>query len=218
MDTTHQILLWSAAGLGALGGLLLAVRGAEASPVPPPPQVPAGLGLEPYRGNPTDGAIPSGGTRPHRTPSTLRYTAKHLPPTTDRCTFVRMVVALGQELGLSHRASELFTAHVARETGWGRSTWNYNFGNIKQHGQTPWHRLNDGEPYVSYPTARDGLAANIALVRDKPRYATPWRMLTEGNPNWYGELGVAGYYENADPRGAAQREYNSILRRVEGCR
>lgn len=174
---------WVVAG-GAAVGLLAASRSdAYAATTLPPMRVP--------------------GTTGSRTPRGPEYEPQHLPmqfPATaaGRCTFVRYMLGLLAGEGLTGEPAILFTAHVARETGFGHSVYNENFGNIKQFDNTtPWHRLSDGQPYKTYPSARAGIHDNVAFLRDRNggRYRDAWNALLSGNINWYGMMGLDGYFE-----------------------
>lgn len=118
-----------------------------------------------------------------------------------RTAFSRDVVARLMGLGLGFEPARLFAAHVARETGWGRAVWDNNFGNIKAQGgwTGPFFVLTDRlgftDPYRAYATPDEGLAAVVRLVSGSPRYAGAWSQLLAGDPNWYGTLGMEGYYE-----------------------
>lgn len=164
----------------------------------PEPGAP-GSAPRPFRGDPHDGdhtMAPDGRVVAHRTPPGPRYEAEVLAPAGqgDRARWLRDVVGRLEELGLSRASAVLFAAHVARETGYGRHLYGHNPGNVKQFGDGPWHRLPDGEPYITYPTPEAGLSANLALL-DRARYAEARRLLLAGDPSWYGALGLAGYYE-----------------------
>lgn len=130
--------------------------------------------------------------------------------------FTRYILTLLQRHGMSHDAAVLFGAHVAREVAWGSAVWNNDFGNIKTaHPSGPYYWLTDNyqshDRYRAYYTDDDGIEDNIRLVRDGAggRYKPAWAMMLAGDPNWYGTMGRAGYYQG-DPD-AAQTEYNSIV-------
>src|SRR5262249_4678852 len=60
-----------------------------------------------------------------------------------RQAFVVYLRSALENIGLTHQQALLFLAHKARESGWGKAVWNYNFGNIKT-GSTlrgPWFWL-----------------------------------------------------------------------------
>jgi len=150
-------------------------------------------------------------------------------------SFTRDVIARLMTLGLGFVPAQLFTAHLARETGWGQYVWNGNFGNIKAYsGWTgPTYVLTDRlgytDNYRSYNDATQGLADDVALIRDHARYAGAWQQLQSGDPNWYSTLGIEGYFEGpsdpnqpgvhqpttADNVGPAQDEYNQVLALVQ---
>lgn len=161
----------------------------------------------------------SPGTTGARNPPGPEYEVKHLPADWSgrRCDFVKYMRGLLVGEGLTGPVADLFVAHVARETGWGRAIWNHNFGNIKQFGAGPWHRLSDGQPYVTYPSARAGIHDNVTFLRDRNngRYRAAWAKLVGGDPTWYGTMGRLGYYEG-DPD-AGQLQYDAILQLVRAC-
>lgn len=130
-----------------------------------------------------------------------------------RCDFVRYMTALFGQLGLNQRSAALLTGKVIREVGWGTGVWNNAFGNVKAYGDLPWHRLSDGLPYRSFPTARDGARYLIEFLRDgrenRGQYKPAWQKLAAGDLTWYGDVGRAGYYEG-NPT-LAQQEYNAIV-------
>lgn len=216
------------------GALLLFGGGASARASAPPsgtrrgraPRDPNNYSdsLERYPGDPHAGAVIDGHT--HRTPSGPRYKVANLPRRPETlCAWVGQCLALLSRVGLTdRRVATLVIAHWHRETGAGRYCWNHNFGNIKQFGGGAWHRLTDGEPYVTYLSAEDGIRANLAVLR-AGRYATAWAQLQAGKPEWYLALGRAGYYGDAStPDGierAAQagfRQYTTTyLPQVQQC-
>jgi hypothetical protein len=149
-----------------------------------------------------------------------------------RQAFVVFLRQALENIGLTHDQALLFIAHKARETGWGKAIWDYNFGNIKIGGNPPrgpWFWLTDRlgfrDKYRAYDTAEDGIWDNVSLIKDSSRYKKSWSMLIAGDPNWYGQLGLDGYYEGPpDPSRPGhhtnntpdtivpvQQEYNSIL-------
>lgn len=140
-----------------------------------------------------------------------------------RQAFVAFLRNALQNIGLTHRQALLFIAHKARESGWGKAVWNFNFGNIKTGSQIrgPWFWLTDKrgpDKYRAYDTAEDGIWDNVELIRKLSRYKKAWAMLIAEDPNWYGELGLSGYYgdgayTHARPGSVAvvQAEYNDIL-------
>lgn len=150
--------------------------------------------------------------------------------------FVQTIVAGLMGIGLSFDQALLFTAHLARETGWGQYTWNNNFGNIK--GQNPdtgnyyvlTDRLGFTDRYRAYSDVASGLGGAVGLIRDRPRYQGAWAKLLAVDPDWYSQLGIEGYYEGPlDPNqpgvhqpttranvGPAQAEYEDVLRLVRG--
>jgi hypothetical protein len=151
-----------------------------------------------------------------------------------RATFVQTMVPLLQRHDLTRDQAVLFTAHIARETGWGRWIYRNNFGNIKvPKGWTgDSFLLTDArgfrDRYRAWSTPDEGIEANIALIRDSARYRKAWSLLKAGNPHWYGQLGLDGYYEGPPDRARTghtvhdlatvspvQREYESIVATVK---
>jgi hypothetical protein len=149
--------------------------------------------------------------------------------------FVRYLRAALTNIGFTHSQALLFIAHKARESGYGKSIWNYNFGNIKTGSPVrgPYFWMTDRrgfrDKYRAYDTPEDGIWNNVDLVRRAKRYRKSWSMLTAEDPNWYGQLGLDGYYEGPpDPAKPGQHtnhtpatiipvqaEYNSILASVK---
>jgi hypothetical protein len=125
-----------------------------------------------------------------------------------------------QNIGMTHGQALLFIAHMTREGGWGKAVWNYNFGNIKTGSviRGPWFWLTDKDgpaKYRAYHTAEDGIWDNVELIRKLSIYKKAWAMLLAEDPNWYGELGLAGYYGDHSRRHPetiipVQEEYNDI--------
>jgi hypothetical protein len=144
---------------------------------------------------------------------------------TGKIAYVAFLRNALQAIGMTHGQAILFIAHMTREGGWGKAVWNYNFGNIKTGTvlKGPYFWLTDKEgaaKYRAYATAEDGIWDNVELVRCLSRYKTAWAMLLAENPNWYGELGLSGYYghySHAHPEAIApvQQEYNEILDSVQ---
>lgn len=135
-----------------------------------------------------------------------------------RIAFAKWLVPVLEQIGLSHESAILFAAHLARETGYGGSIWNYNIGNIKagNNPSKPWFwltdRLDHRDKYRWYSNAVDGVADAVKLVRDGAggRYKTAWNMLMAGDSNWYGTLGLEGYYEGPkDPSNPEQSTHHN---------
>lgn len=125
-----------------------------------------------------------------------------------RAAFVRTMVSVLCHKGLTRRQAVLFTAHLARETGWGRWVRGNNFGNIKAgRGWTgPTFSMVDARGfqgrYRAWPVLEQGVESTLSLVRDSARYRKAWKLLRAGDVRWYGQLGLDGYYEG--PTGHAQ--------------
>lgn len=170
----------------------------------------------------------------HVTPVGPRYVTRQLPAYPgDRCASVRQLLTLVQGAGLSGRPAVLFLAHLCRETGYGRSVFNSNFGNVRAFAgsNVPWHRLSDHLPYRTYLNPVEGMRAMVAVL-DLSRYARAKAQLLNGDSSWYGTLGLAGYYEYRNPQtgqyqphtaetinlpGQGQQDYNQFLAAVERC-
>ena len=146
--------------------------------------------------------------------------------------FVRWAVGvLMQQEHLRRDQAEHFTALLVNESGWGAGVHGNNIGNIKGKGPVAFtDRAGFYATYLAYDSPEAGLHAALSLVRDCPRYRTAWKLLMQGDPLWYSELGVRGYFEGpvdrtdpARPRHTvhtvrsvqrAQADYDSILARV----
>lgn len=177
---------------------------------------------------------PSSSRATSGTPKPVTEPSAPFPATREgRAAFVRTMVSVLRHKGLTRRQALLFAAHLARETGWGRWVRGNNFGNIKAgSGWTgPVFTLTDARgftaQYRAWPTLEQGIQSTLALVRDSARYRKAWRLLRAGDPRWYGQLGLDGYYEG--PTGhardgsrfhtehdlatvqAVQREYEGIV-------
>lgn len=120
-----------------------------------------------------------------------------------RIAYVKWLVPLVEGRGLSRESAILYAAHSSRETGYGYNLWNYNFGNTKtgSNPRGPWMNLTDPRGikarYRCFEHAEDGLEDNLRLLREGAggRYKTAWKMLLAGDPAWYAEIGLRGYYE-----------------------
>jgi len=150
--------------------------------------------------------------------------------------FVQWAVrVLMEKEHLRRDQAEYFTALLVNESGWGQSVYANNLGNIKgspRNGKTVAFTDRAGfyATYVAYDSPEEGLRAALHLVRDAARYRSAWRLLMQGDPLWYSELGVRGYFEGpvdrTDPEHPrhtvhnvrsvqrAQADYESILTRV----
>jgi hypothetical protein len=148
-------------------------------------------------------------TSTHPTPLAAPDPAIPFPRTAlGRAAFVRTMVAVLCRKGLTRRQAVLFTAHLARETGWGRWVRGNNFGNIKagQGWTGSTFSMVDARGfegrYRAWPALDQGVEGTLALVRDSARYRKAWKLLRAGDVRWYGQLGLDGYYEG--PTGHAQ--------------
>lgn len=155
------------------------------------------------------------------------------PPPDNRvghAAWAHYVVAGLQRAGLAREQALLFAAHLARESGWGGNVFNFNFGNIKDYrANGTFYVLTDNlsytDRYIAFPTIEAGLAYSVDLVRRLALYRRSWAKLMAGDPTWYGQLGLDGYYEgppdptrpgvhtrhNAATIVPVQNEYNDVL-------
>jgi hypothetical protein len=165
-----------------------------------------------------------------KTPAGVEYPDVHLPAQWLGPQYPAFVTYLRDLLagsGLTARPAQLFTAHCARETGFGQNIFCNCFANIKEVGSDPWYRLrSDGLAYSAYESPRAGIEAAIAKLRDSPRYQDAWTMLMASNVKWYSRLGLSGYYQFRKSNGAivdttldnvrvAQASYERSLGTVE---
>jgi hypothetical protein len=104
--------------------------------------------------------------------------------------FIQVVCPLLEQHGLTRAQAVLFTAHLARETGWGR-----------------------------YPMA-GSVDSALSMIRDLPRYREAWILLQRGDLRWYSQLGREGYYEVPDSGSIddLQREYEAAVHYVRHVR
>lgn len=108
------------------------------------------------------------------------------------------LAARGMPPQLAARVAADVVTHWADETGWGRSEWLYNVGNIKAYRgwSGAYQVLPDGLSYRAYQSLRDGIADTVALL-EAPRYAAAWAALTrEGGDGraWMDALMHAGWH------------------------
>ena len=202
---------WVVAGAIGTGLALLATAASGAA-----------SGLVRYTGLPTEGELDSRGNR-HRTPAGPRYAVRNIPPFPGTvCAWAREMLALVERQGFRGKPAKLLIAHIARETGFGRSLWNNAFGNVKQFDayarNHAWHRLSDHEPYMAFQSADDGMRYMIAVIRGTGGMRRQaYNKLMAGDQTWYGDLGRSQYYGDAPRNDAAaieaaavrgQREYD----------
>jgi len=167
------------------------------------------------------------------TPPGPEYERQHLPaPPANYCEFVRSTRDLLARIGLTGPGADLFIAHLGRESGFGRTVYNYNWANIRSFAgsDAPWYRGVTGYPFRSYMSAAEGMRAMVDLIaRPGGRYAPAWAKLQAGDVTWYATLGVLGYYEVKDANdrwvaatpdnvGPSQADYEISLRSVRRCR
>lgn len=132
-----------------------------------------------------------------------------------RSRYASLVSALRAEgIAYAEEIAADIVAHWARETGWGRSEWRFNIGNIKDtaawrgDGQT----LPDGLHYRAYADLDSGVRDTLALLR-ATRYQGAWRyeLQTHDGLGWYDQLMRAGWHPWSQN---ALTEYASIRARV----
>lgn len=163
-------------------------------------------------------------------PQSFLQSSQRSNSTSSRANFVKTTISHLRRQGLSHEQAILFTAHLARETGWGKFVVRNNFGNIKVGswtGESFWLTDRRGYRclYRAYATPEDGLRDNLTLIQDSARYRRSWALLQAGDASWYGQLGLDGYYEgppdwekpgihtvhNTRTVAPVQREYSTIV-------
>lgn len=137
----------------------------------------------------------------------------------DRAQWVTSRAAALQAIGLPPRVAAALVAHYARETGWGRSEWNYALGNIRWRGTGPAFLQQGSDdpvprPYRAYDSLEDGVRGAVGLA-SSGRYAAGWQALMNGGReiDWYLRLmvpapGTAGWHPYSDN---ALDEYASVL-------
>lgn len=107
------------------------------------------------------------------------------------------LAARGLDAARAAAVAAAVVAHWARETGWGRSEWLYNVGNIKAfRGWTGLYQvLPDGLSYRAYQSLRDGVADTVALL-ESPRYRAAWDQLAADGDGarWYDAIMRAGWH------------------------
>lgn len=100
--------------------------------------------------------------------------------------------------GAAWAAATALMGHWAIETGWGRSEWNGNVGNIKVGSgwNGPIHELTDGLLYRSYDTPDAGADDAVRLASETERYRAAWAYLvsTGDGRGWYDRLMRAGWH------------------------
>lgn len=164
-------------------------------------------------------------------PLTRTGTPTATPTTAERRAWVRsrhreLVAVLRRRLGVPLRrawwAAVAILAHWARESGWGRSEWGYNVGNIRGCGPGGSHLLQGGDdaapaPYREYRTLEEGVAATLELLLAR-RYATVTVELlgvldVGDSARWYAGLMRAGWHPYSD---ASLAEYREVYTTVAG--
>lgn len=142
------------------------------------------------------------------------------------------ILEQGVALDDAWRMAHALTAHYVRETGWGRSEWNFGLGNIRWTSGFPKaHLLKGGDdaeprPYRAYDSLVDGVRDAVRLARTGLKrsgfpdgiYAPAWVFLLGGGDalGWYDKLlrpapGVGGWHPWSQQ---GLDEFASILRTV----
>lgn len=167
-------------------------------------------------------------------PLTRTGTPTANPTTAERRAWVRSrhreLVAvlrrrLGVPLGRAWWAAVAILTHWALESGWGKSEWNYNVGNIRADercGSAGSHLLQGGDdghprPYRAYRTMEDGVGDTFELLL-KRRYARVTfellGVLDVGDAvAYYRDLMHAGWHPYSD---AALTQYRGVYTTVAG--
>jgi len=143
----------------------------------------------------------------------------------ERAAFVRRLSAAFEAAGLPAVAVPLIVAHSALATGYGRGPTVQRGQNIGILSAGPsWHgeafemaspeRVGDhyemrAHRWRAYPSLEASAADLVALLRDAPRYAAAWALLVDGIPEWFAELGLAGFY--SEPVAVHFRRYLATL-------
>jgi hypothetical protein len=128
--------------------------------------------------------------------------------------WVRSRLAALEALGVQPAAAVSVVAHWARETGWGRSEYGFNIGNIQD--SPAWtgarQQLADGLWYRAFPSLAAGVRSTHALLL-APRYLPAWTYLqtTGDGLGWYDRLMRAGWHPWSQ---TALDEYRQIRARV----
>lgn len=168
------------------------------------------------------------------TPLGIEYEPEKLPGPArfkTTCDFVAYCREMLPRVGLPGPAVDLFTAHLGRESGFGKNTRCYNFANIRvfASGTAAWYRHTDGLPYRAYLSGAEGLRDAVDFIIRNKRYAHAYELLLAGSPLWYSELGIAGFYQTHDPVthaivdvtrenvASSQASYEVSLRSVRRC-
>ncbi|MEI7447947.1 MAG: hypothetical protein WCK28_23870 [Burkholderiales bacterium] len=124
------------------------------------------------------------------------------------------LAAQGYDAARAASMAAAVVAQWARETGWGRSEWGYNVGNVKGYQGWPGtvQRLPDGLTYRAHATLRDGVASVIGLL-EGTRYRAAWDQLARDGDAvlWYRGIIAAGYHPMTPE---ALSEYASVRARV----
>ncbi|MBL8605188.1 MAG: glucosaminidase domain-containing protein [Myxococcales bacterium] len=108
---------------------------------------------------------------------------------------VLVLTGEGMDAAVAWRVATAVLAQWGLETGWGRSEWNYDLGNIRALGWWGlFHILTDGYDYRAYRSLDEGVRAQLSLLRAQ-RYAAAWQRLVAGGSAdaWYSDLMHAGW-------------------------
>lgn len=111
----------------------------------------------------------------------------------------------------SNNSLALLYAQWALETGFGKSCWNYNYGNIKRsadedycmfrcdeiiNGKAVWFDPPSKVTWFrAYPNALAGAYDYIKFLSQRKRYEKAWQSVINGDPaDFAHQLKIAGYY------------------------
>lgn len=128
---------------------------------------------------------------------------------TDRAAFANDVYNAFVRIGLPPQAAELFTAHSALSTGWGKSTFNWNLAGLKLcsgcEDTYDWHYAYGSEVIDDVETAKtqmqwrsfnsidEGVQALWSNLQNS-RYDSAREMLLVGDTEYFAEVGRNGWY------------------------
>lgn len=148
---------------------------------------------------------------------------------TDRTAFANDVYNAFVRIGLPPQAAELFTAHSALSTGWGKSVYNWNLAGLKLCAGCDytydWHYALGSEvvegtetekmqmQWRSFNSIDEGVAALWANLQNS-RYDSARALLLAGDPEYFAEVGRNGWY-TADPN-QMKAEMSSNLDYIRG--
>jgi hypothetical protein len=131
---------------------------------------------------------------------------------TNKADFANDVYNAFVRIGLPPQAAELFTAHSALSTGWGKSTFNWNLAGLKLRSgyedTYDWHyALGSEDPdgmaakkqmqWRSFSTIDEGVQALWNNLQNS-RYDSARALMMAGDTEYFAEVGRNGWY-NAYP-------------------